>query len=167
MRRSRCSSDSGCCPCGRSRPKCASLSATPTTESSNGATRCWPSTGSLSPNGWICCGNMPRDRTRRACVRPSVYTGSARAATPPRWSAAAPGSATRSAWQRYPIAAPPPFTTRPNSRSRPSACWPIRWVTSTPGPSHTSTSPRSCRRCPARERSSSTCAPTHRIWTSR
>lgn len=54
----------------------------------------------------------------------------------------------------------PPFTTRPNSRSRPSACWPIRWVTSTPGPSHASTSPRSGRRCPARGRSSSTCAPT-------
>lgn len=54
----------------------------------------------------------------------------------------------------------PPFTTRHNSCSRPSACWPIRWVTSTPGPSHASTSPRSGRRCPARGRSSSTCAPT-------
>ena len=54
----------------------------------------------------------------------------------------------------------PPLTTRHNSCSRPSACWPIRWVTSTPGPSHASTSPRSGRRCPARGHSSSTCAPT-------
>ncbi|WP_162611617.1 hypothetical protein [Alistipes sp. An116] len=54
----------------------------------------------------------------------------------------------------------PPFTTRLSSCSRPSACWPIRWVTSTPGHSPASTSPRSDRRCLARGHSSSTCAPT-------
>lgn len=100
-------------------------------------------------------------RSNEASLRKALrFMGYAHVAIPPRWSAAAPGPTTRSAWQRCPMAASPPFTTRLSSCSRPSACWPIRWVTSTPGHSPASTSPRSDRRCPARGHSSSTCAPT-------